>query len=150
MPSRAATLAVLSYLVRASRSASTVRPLLILDEGLAVPDDPVLGAHPPVAQDAAQEERSVGSSPQSLADIAIPASRPPSSGAARAASSCPTRRPSSRRSARSTRASGLNVGGRSIVAQATPKRDYYYRSRLGNRVFDLGLGPYYYGFAGAS
>ena len=36
------------------------------------------------------------------------------------------------------------------MAQATPKRDYYYQSRLGNRVFDLGLGPVALAFAGAS
>ena len=28
-----------------------------------------------------------------------------------------------------------------IVAAAQPKRDYYYQSRLGNRLFDLDLGP---------
>ncbi|MDD5323817.1 MAG: conjugal transfer protein TrbE, partial [Polaromonas sp.] len=37
-----------------------------------------------------------------------------------------------------------------IVATAQPKRDYYYQSRLGNRVFDLGLGPVALAFAGAS
>jgi len=36
------------------------------------------------------------------------------------------------------------------VAQAQPKRDYYYQSRLGNRVFDLGLGPVALAFAGAA
>ena len=45
---------------------------------------------------------------------------------------------------------GLNGRQIDIVAQATPKRDYYYQSRLGNRVFDLGLGPLALAFAGAS
>ncbi len=36
------------------------------------------------------------------------------------------------------------------MAQATPKRDYYYQSRLGNRLFDLDLGPAALAFAGAS
>lgn len=45
---------------------------------------------------------------------------------------------------------GLNGRQIEIVAQATPKRDYYYQSRLGNRVFDLGLGPVALAFAGAS
>ncbi|OKQ92738.1 hypothetical protein BH586_14260, partial [Pseudomonas aeruginosa] len=37
-----------------------------------------------------------------------------------------------------------------IVATAQPKRDYYYQSRLGNRLFDLDLGPAALAFAGAS
>jgi type IV secretion system protein VirB4 len=45
---------------------------------------------------------------------------------------------------------GLNGRQIDIVAQATPKRDYYYQSRLGNRVFDLGLGPVALAFVGAS
>jgi len=45
---------------------------------------------------------------------------------------------------------GLNGRQIDIVAQAQPKRDYYYQSRLGNRVFDLGLGPVALAFAGAS
>jgi type IV secretion system protein VirB4 len=45
---------------------------------------------------------------------------------------------------------GLNDRQIEIVATAQPKRDYYYQSRLGNRVFDLGLGPVALAFAGAS
>src|SRR6185312_15708821 len=45
---------------------------------------------------------------------------------------------------------GLNARQIAIVAQATPKRDYYYQSRLGNRIFDLNLGPVALAFAGAS
>ncbi len=37
-----------------------------------------------------------------------------------------------------------------IIARATPKRDYYYQSRLGCRLFDLGLGPVALAFAAAS
>jgi len=36
------------------------------------------------------------------------------------------------------------------VATAQPKRDYYYQSRLGNRLFDLDLGAATLAFAGAS
>ena len=36
-----------------------------------------------------------------------------------------------------------------IIAQAQPKRDYYYQSRLGNRLFDLDLGPIALAFAAA-
>ena len=45
---------------------------------------------------------------------------------------------------------GLNSRQITIVATAQPKRDYYYQSRLGNRVFDLGLGPGALAFAGAA
>ena len=37
-----------------------------------------------------------------------------------------------------------------ILAHARPKRDYYYQSRLGCRLFDLGLGPVALAFAAAS
>ncbi len=45
---------------------------------------------------------------------------------------------------------GLNSRQIEIVATAQPKRDYYYQSRLGNRLFDLDLGPAALAFAGAS
>ena len=45
---------------------------------------------------------------------------------------------------------GLNARQIGIVAQAQPKQDYYYQSRLGNRVFDLDLGPVALAFARAS
>lgn len=45
---------------------------------------------------------------------------------------------------------GLNGRQIEIVATAEPKRDYYYQSRLGNRLFDLDLGPVTLAFAGAS
>jgi type IV secretion system protein TrbE len=36
---------------------------------------------------------------------------------------------------------GLNDRQLAILQQAIPKRDYYYQSREGNRLFELGLGP---------
>jgi type IV secretion system protein VirB4 len=36
---------------------------------------------------------------------------------------------------------GLNERQLAILQQAIPKRDYYYQSREGNRLFELGLGP---------
>ncbi|MFX7506704.1 conjugal transfer protein TrbE, partial [Acinetobacter baumannii] len=45
---------------------------------------------------------------------------------------------------------GLNSRQIEIVATAQPKRDYYYQSRLGNRLFDLDLGAATLAFAGAS
>ncbi|MBL8255998.1 MAG: conjugal transfer protein TrbE [Pseudoxanthomonas mexicana] len=45
---------------------------------------------------------------------------------------------------------GLNARQIELVATAQPKRDYYYQSRVGNRLFDLDLGPVALAFAGAS
>lgn len=45
---------------------------------------------------------------------------------------------------------GLNDRQIEIIASATPKRDYYCQSALGNRLFDLGLGPLALAFAAAS
>ena len=45
---------------------------------------------------------------------------------------------------------GLNGRQVEIIARATPKRDYYYQSRAGNRLFELGLGPAALAFCGAS
>ena len=42
---------------------------------------------------------------------------------------------------------GLNDRQITIIANAQPKRDYYYQSRLGNRLFELDLGPMALAFA---
>jgi len=44
---------------------------------------------------------------------------------------------------------GLNKRQIQIVAAATPKRDYYFQSHGGNRLFDLQLGPVALSFCGA-
>ncbi len=45
---------------------------------------------------------------------------------------------------------GLNSKQISIIAQATPKRDYYVASRNGRRLMQLALGPKTLAFVGAS
>lgn len=45
---------------------------------------------------------------------------------------------------------GLNDRQIDIIATATPKRHYYYQSAIGNRLFELGLGPAALAFCGAS
>lgn len=45
---------------------------------------------------------------------------------------------------------GLNERQLQILATATPKRQYYYQSRLGNRLFEVELGPIAYAFCTAS
>ncbi len=45
---------------------------------------------------------------------------------------------------------GLNAQQLRIIASATPKREYYYQSAAGNRLFELGLGPIALAAVGAS
>jgi len=45
---------------------------------------------------------------------------------------------------------GLNGRQIALIANATPKRDYYLVTREGRRVFELGLGPATLAFVGAS
>ncbi len=45
---------------------------------------------------------------------------------------------------------GLNDRQIEIIARATPKRDYYYQSRHGNRLFELNPGPVALAFIAAS
>ncbi|UPU37871.1 conjugal transfer protein TrbE [Geomonas paludis] len=61
--------------------------------------------------------------------------------------SCPTRiflpndRAMEEETARVYRRFGLNERQIHMLAMAQPKRQYYYQSTLGNRLFELGLGP---------
>ena len=45
---------------------------------------------------------------------------------------------------------GLNDRQIEILVRATPTRDYYLQSRVGDRLFDLGLGPVALAFCAAS
>jgi type IV secretion system protein VirB4 len=45
---------------------------------------------------------------------------------------------------------GLNARQIEIISRAIPKRDYYYQSPLGHRLFELALGPVALAFVGAS
>lgn len=45
---------------------------------------------------------------------------------------------------------GINETERQIIAEATPKKQYYYKSSLGSRLFELSLGPIALAYCGAS
>jgi len=45
---------------------------------------------------------------------------------------------------------GLNPRQIDIIAAAQPKRDYYYASEKGQRLYQLALGPYALAFVGAT
>ena len=151
MHSKAAALAVLHYLfARFEERLDGAPTLLILDEAWLVLDDPVFAAR--IRQwlkTLRKKNVSVIFATQSLADLKD------SSIAPAIVESCVNRifLPNPQASEPQIRAIyegfGLNARQIEIVATAQPKRDYYYQSRLGNRVFDLGLGPVTLAFAAA-
>ena len=152
MPSKAAVMAVLGYLfARFGERFDGAPTLLILDEAWLVLVDPVFAAR--IRQwlkTLRKKNVSVIFATQSLADIKDSAIAPA------IIESCASRifLPNPQATEPQIRVIyegfGLNSRQIDIVATAQPKRDYYYQSRLGNRVFELGLGPVALAFAGAS
>ena len=149
---KAAVMAVLHYLfARFDERFDGAPTLLILDESWLFLDDPVFAAR--IRQwlkTLRKKNVSVIFATQSLADIKD------SSIAPAVIESCASRiflpNPQATEPQIRTIYQGFGLNNRQIeiVATAQPKRDYYYQSRLGNRVFDLDLGPATLAFAGAS
>ena len=144
--------AVLSYLFHRIEARLDGSPtLLIIDEGwLALDDDGFAGQLREWLKTLRKKNASVVFATQSLFDI---------DGSAIAAAlieSCPTRLflPNERavepQISSIYRRFGLNDRQIEILAQATPKRDYYCQSRRGNRLFDLGLGEIALAFTATS
>jgi len=152
MHSKAAAAAVLSYLfARFEERFDGAPTLLILDEAWLFLDDPLFAAR--IRQwlkTLRKKNVSVIFATQSLADIKD------SSIAAAIIESCASRifLPNPLAGEPQIRdiyqGFGLNDRQIEIIAQATPKRDYYYQSRLGNRLFDLDLGPVTLAFAASA
>ncbi|CAN7366219.1 conjugal transfer protein TrbE [Acidovorax sp. LjRoot129] len=152
MHSKAATQAVLSYLfARFDERFDGAPTLLILDEAWLFLDDALFAAR--IRQwlkTLRKKNVSVIFATQSLADIKGSTIAPA------VVESCASRifLPNPQATEPQIRviyeSFGLNSRQIEIVATAQPKRDYYYQSRLGNRVFDLGLGPVALAFAAAS
>ena len=144
--------AVLSYLFHRIGRRLDGRPTLILiDEGWLALDDPLFGRQlKEWLKTLRKKNASVVFATQSLADIEGSAIAPA------IIESCPTRlflaneRALEPQIAGIYRRFGLNDRQIEIIASATPKRDYYCQSALGNRLFDLGLGPVTLAFAAAS
>jgi type IV secretion system protein VirB4 len=152
MQSKAAVMAVLRYLfARFDERFDGAPTLLILDEAWLFLDDPVFASR--IRQwlkTLRKKNVSVVFATQSLADVKDSTIAPA------IVESCASRifLPNPQATEPQIRVIyegfGLNARQIDIVATAQPKRDYYYQSRLGNRVFDLGLGPVALAFAGAS
>ncbi|MGV6876445.1 conjugal transfer protein TrbE [Pseudochelatococcus sp. B33] len=125
--------------------------LIVLDEAWVFLDDPIFAARIREWLKMLRKKNvSVIFSTQSLADIQHSAI------ALAIVESCPVRifLPSPQAAEPQLRSIyagfGLNDRQIGIISRAQPRRDYYYKSRFGNRLFDLDLGPVALAFAGAS
>jgi type IV secretion system protein TrbE len=144
--------AVLAYLFHRIESRLDGAPtLLIIDEGwLALDDDGFAGQLREWLKTLRKKNASVVFATQSLSDIDSSAIAPA------LIESCPTRLflPNERAIEPQImgiyRRFGLNDRQIEILAEATPKRDYYCQSRRGNRLFDLGLGEIALAFTATS
>ena len=144
--------AVLSYLFHRVAGRLDGSPtLIIIDEGWLVLDSPAFAAQlREWLKTLRKKNASVVFATQSLADIET------SSIAPAIIESCPTRiflpneRAAEPQIARIYERFGLNDRQIEIVSRSTPKRDYYCQTRLGNRLFELGLGEVALAFTAAS
>jgi type IV secretion system protein VirB4 len=152
MYGKSAVLPVLTYLFRRLEERFDGAPtLLILDEAWVFLDDATFsGRIREWLKTLRKRNVSVVFATQSLADIQRSAIAPA------LIESCPSRifLPSPQAPEPQLRSIyegfGLNDRQIEIIARAIPKRDYYYHSRLGGRLFDLDLGTVALAFAGAS
>jgi len=152
MHARSVVLPVLTYLFHKLESRFDGAPtLLVIDEAWVFLDDPAFASRlREWLKTLRRRNVAVMFATQSLADIER------SSIAAAVIESCPSRiflpapqalEPQMRRIYESF---GLVERQIELIARATPRRDYYFQSRLGNRLFDLDLRPIALAFAGAS
>jgi type IV secretion system protein VirB4 len=152
MHAKGAVAPVITYLFHRLEDRFDGRPtLLILDEAWLFLDDPMFAARiREWLKTLRKKNVSVVFATQSLADIAG------SSIAPALVESCPTRiflpneRAQEPQSRETYQRFGLNTRQIELISRATPKRDYYYQSPLGCRVFELGLGPVALALCGAS
>ena len=148
----AAAPAVLGYLFHRIEARLDGRPsLIIIDEGwLALDETSWRGQLRDWLKTLRKKNASVIFATQSLADIDGSAIAPA------IVESCPTRIYLANERALEPQIAaiyarfGLNARQIEIVANATPKRDYYCQSRRGNRLFELGLGEIALAFTAVS
>ncbi|MGH1478977.1 MAG: conjugal transfer protein TrbE [Geminicoccales bacterium] len=142
MHEEGAVLPVLTYLFHRLESNFDGRPaLLILDEAWLFLDNPTFAARiREWLKTLRKQNVAVVFATQGLSDISGSTIAPA------IIESCPNRifLPNDRAIEPQAKAVyeafGLNDRQIEIVARAVPKRDYYYQSRVGNRLFELGLG----------
>jgi type IV secretion/conjugal transfer VirB4 family ATPase len=143
MVNRSAIGPVLTYIFRSLERRFDGRPtLIVLDEAwLFLESTTFAGKIREWLKTLRKLNVAVVFATQSLADVAA------SSIAAALVESCPTRiflpNPDARTPQISALYEGFGLNGQQleIIAGAAPKREYYYQSATGNRLFELGLGP---------
>lgn len=152
MQSKAAVMAVLRFLfARFDERFDGAPTLLILDEAWLFLDDPVFASR--IRQwlkTLRKKNVSVVFATQSLADVKDSTIAPAIVESCASRIFLPNPQATEPQIKVIYEGFGLNARQIDIVATAQPKRDYYYQSPLGNRVFDFGLGPVALAFAGAS
>lgn len=149
MHGRTAVLPILSYLFHRLEERFDGAPiLLVLDEAWVFLDDPQFASRiREWLKTLRKKNVSVIFATQSLADVQRSTIAPA------IIESCPSRifLPNPQALEPQLRAVyegfGLNERQITLIAHAQPKRDYYYQSRLGNRLFDLTLGRIALAFA---
>lgn len=152
MHHKSLVLPVLTYLFHRLEARFDGAPtMLILDEAWVFLDDPLFaGRIREWLKTLRKRNVSLVFATQSLADITTSTIAPA------IIESCPSRifLPNDRalepQQCETYEAFGLNARQIEIIAQATPKRDYYFQSRAGNRLFDLNIGPIGLAFCAAS
>ena len=152
MHTKSAVLPVLTYLFHRLEERFDGKPtLLILDEAWVFLDDPEFaGRIREWLKTLRKRNVSVIFATQSLSDIAN------SSIAPALIESCPSRifLPNERalepQQHKIYESFGLNVRQIAIISQAAAKREYYFQSSQGNRLFDLALGPIALAFTASS
>ncbi|MFK5978161.1 MAG: conjugal transfer protein TrbE [Rhizobiaceae bacterium] len=152
MHHKALVLPVLTYLFHRLEAQFDGRPtLLVLNEAWVFLDDPLFAQRiREWLKTLRKKNVAVVFATQSLADIEG------SSIASALIESCPSRifLPNDRAIEPQSRAIyerfGLNDRQIELIAHSIPKRDYYYQSQRGNRMFELGLGPIGLALCGAS
>lgn len=152
MASSSAVAAVVTYLFHRLEERFDGRPtLIILDEAWLFLDNPLFASQiREWLKTLRKKNVAVVFATQSLNDISD------SSIAPAIIESCPTRiflpnpRAVEKQQAAVYDRFGLNPRQIEIIAQATPRQDYYFQSPLGARVFELGLGPVALALCGAS
>ena len=152
MGSASAVAPVVTYLFHRLEERFDGRPtLIILDEAWLFLDNPLFASRiREWLKTLRKKNVSVIFATQSLSDISFSTIAPA------IVESCPTRiflpnpRAVEPQQTDVYERFGLNPRQIEIIAQATPRRDYYFQSPLGARVFELGLGPVALAFCGAS
>ena len=151
MHTKALVAPVLTYLFHKLEARFDGKPsVLILDEAWVFLDNPMFaGRIREWLKILRKKNVSVIFATQSLADIAGSAIAPAIIESCLSRIFLPNNRAMEPQQQEAYARFGLNKRQIQIIASATPKRDYYFQSHGGNRLFDLQLGPVALSFCGA-